>query len=169
MPFLLAFGVTDKHVQVVVSSNGAISELSALDSIFGYMAHPISLAVNQAGRKATLLGWRLGRCTLQWLPGQCTIIMAVSQAGQPEPLGLGVRRCLRALEVSWCSQVQWGLPMKGSSTGGTSPSQGTWPVCAEEGPRPRRSIHWSGSHPVRKPRVTWNLLINRGFTGIRSS
>lgn len=82
MPFLLAFGATDKHVQVATTSNGTISELSGLDSIFGYMAHPISLTVNQAGKKATLLAWRLGRCALRGLPGQCTIVTGVNQAGQ---------------------------------------------------------------------------------------
>lgn len=58
--------------------------------------------------------------------------------------------------------------MKGSSTGGTSPSPGhqaslrVTEVKRWVPDQTRRAILWSGSDPVRRPRVRWNLLSNRG-------
>lgn len=75
-------------------------------------------------------GWRLGRWALQWLQGQCTILIDVSQAGQSEPLHLRWwRRYLKATGVFGNSKgkllpqgrVQWGLPIgaaKGIRHGG---------------------------------------------------
>lgn len=130
------------------------------------MAHPISLAVNQVGKKPTLLGWRLGRCALQWLQGQCTILIDVSQAGLSESLHL-MRRCLKAMGVSWHSEGQL-LPEEQSAVGAWE-SRGDM---EKLGAAPAKGIRHSGEVGLRSSwevsplvRVRYSLLINRQVHG----
>lgn len=82
----------------------------------------ISLTVSQAGKKPTLPGWRLGRCALQWLQGQCTIVIDVSHVGQSKPLHLRRRRQLKAMEVSQCGGGSlWRQAAQGAARGSPSP------------------------------------------------
>ena len=131
--------------------------------IFSYVAHPISLNVNQAVKKPVLPGWRLGRCALQWLWGQCTIVTDANQVGQSKPLHLRRRRYLKAMGVSRCSG---GLPMEAASTrrswGQPQPRASGKPVVKRwVWGQAGKSIHWSGSGPVGITRVRLSLQINR--------
>lgn len=130
------------------------------------MTHPISVTVNQAGKKPALPGWRLGRCVLRWLWGHWTIVIDVNQFGQSKPLHLMRRRYLKATEVSLCTRVQLWVPVETGSMGAEwgSPSSGHqgslwWRDRSKV--NLGKPIHWSGSGPVRVTRVRHSPLINR--------